>query len=463
MSGKIPKYAHPLDTQLAEANVFGWFGPMFQILGRHWLVALAAGVVSVIVQWLIAQLPWPLSLNPSAWAMRAFHAAVITAAAMIVTVMAYRLIAHREGLRYRIGEVNAAGDAVLRAVQVAVAWIAFGLLIQLALYLLVKLLIALFSAVGPQSANMLMAIVVVTYYGWPLIICLLAPIWFMLGVSNALSQAHAARSLEGPISVVLNSLRLVFSQKWRAFWPAFAFGAAVSLLLYLELKFKFIPASMFTPAAINIFIVLSVALSLAMMFVIERVYAPDLGVEVADEVAPELIAPPVPAAAATAAPAAPVAPAAPAAPAPHPVHTTSVAPESVGPAAAELIENELRMNRATGLAEMAERGLAADPKFFAAHADSTIALAKRLVQGQRPDLALRILQPFVKEQRNHRLHLTGSLLAAELLARDEAQLQSAARFLAQLKTYYPDEPMVDRLIRLTEKAIAGGGTKPPPA
>src|SRR5258705_5598959 len=285
MSGQIPKFAHPLDSQLAEANVFAWLGPMFQILGRHWLLALAGGVAPVTVEWLIAKLPWPPYMSLASWGMRAFHAAVTTAAAMIVAVMAYRLIAHREGLRYRIGEVNAAGDAALRAAQVAIAWIVFGLLIQLALYLLVKMLVALFSSVGPQSANMLMAIVVVTYYGWPLIICLLAPIWFMLGVSNALSQAHAARSLQGPISVVLNSLRLVFGQKWRGFWPAFSLGAPVSCLIYLELKFNFIPAALVTPTSVNLLIVLSVAMSLAMMFVIERIYAPDLGVEVADEVA----------------------------------------------------------------------------------------------------------------------------------------------------------------------------------
>jgi hypothetical protein len=217
---------------------------------------------------------------------------------------------------------------------------------------------------------------------------------------------------------------------------------------------------MVTSTSLNILIVLSVALSLAMMFVIERVYAPDLGVEVADEVAPELTAPPAPAGAAATAAETPPAPVTPAA---HAAHVAAVAPESVGPAAAELIESELRDNRATGLAEVTERGLAADPKFFTAHPDSAVALAKRLVQAQRPDLALRILQPYVKEQRNHRLHLTGSLLAAELLARDPAQLQATARFLAQLKTYYPDEPMVDRLIRLTDKAIAGGGARPPTA
>ena len=49
-----------------------------------------------------------------------------------------------------------------------------------------------------------------------------------------------------------------------------------------------------------------------------------------------------------------------------------------------------------------------------------------MVQAQRSDLALRILQPYVKEQQLHRLHLTGALLAADLLARDTQQLAAAA-------------------------------------
>jgi hypothetical protein len=121
----------------------------------------------------------------------------------------------------------------------------------------------------------------------------------------------------------------------------------------------------------------------------------------------------------------------------------------------------LRVNSASELADLVERGLTADARFFADHPESTVALAKRMVQAQRPDLALRILQPYVKDHQGHRLHLTGALLAAELLARDANQLPAAARFLARVKVLYPDEPMVDRLIRLTDKAIAESGSASP--
>jgi hypothetical protein len=125
----------------------------------------------------------------------------------------------------------------------------------------------------------------------------------------------------------------------------------------------------------------------------------------------------------------------------------------------------LRENRATGLRDLVERGLTADACFFADHPDSTVVLAKRMVQAGRPDLALRILQPYVKDRQSHRLHLTGALLAAELLARDVNQLPAAARFLAQVKALYPNEPIVDRLIRTTDKAIAeaAGASPQPPA
>jgi hypothetical protein len=46
-----------------------------------------------------------------------------------------------------------------------------------------------------------------------------------------------------------------------------------------------------------------------------------------------------------------------------------------------------------------------------------------------------------------------ALFVANLL-RDTKRLQDAARFLAQVKTLYPQEPMVDQLIKITDKAIA---------
>jgi hypothetical protein len=437
--------------------MLSWFGPMFQLLATHWLVALVAGVVTLMLQWVIAKLPWPnVYLMP--WWLTALRVLLTSVLATIVAVLAYRAIANREGLRFRVGEVNSPLDAAIRAMQVTVVWLVAGLLVELVLYALVRLIVAMVGSAGPPSSATVYTIIVVTMYGLPIVIFLLSPIWMMLAVASALSQAHAARSLEGGLTAVLNSLSLVFGAKWRVLWPAYLFGALAALVIFLEIKFKFLPYELFSPWFVNTLIVVFVAAGVVMTFVIERVYAPDLGLEVVPDIgsAPASAAPGAPA------PGAPTAVAsAPAAAAAAGKTAAPPAPASDGPAIANLIDDELRDNRADELASLTEHGLAADPRFFAAHPDNTIALAKRLVQAQRTDLALRILQPFVKEQSAHRLHLTGTLLAAELLSRDPGQLHAAAKFLERVKALYPNEPMVDRLIRQTEKAIAQAGTTPP--
>ena len=452
MTNQSLKYAHPLDLRLADETLFSWFGPMFQLFGSHWPVALAAGVASVVVRYLIGLLPWFAYIAYAPWWKVAIYGLVETVALTVVGVLAYRAIAHREGLRYRVGEVNASGSAALRGVQIAVVWIVLALLVELALVILSKLLVGMFSGSNPSSTTVVL-LIVAAIYGVPILIFLLAPIWVALGVSSALSQAHAARSLEGSIAAVFTSLRLVFSQKWRVAAPAYCFGALAGLIMYLQIKYSFLPAALMNPWLLNVLAIVMFGLGVTMTFVIERVYSPDLGIEPGAEPAP--VSESAPAASptpggGTVGAAAPTASAS-ATPAPSAAHA---------PAIAELVENELRINKTTELVDLTERGLAADPRFFAEHTESIVTLAKRMVQAQRPDLALRVLQPYVKEQRKHRLHLTGSLLAAELLSRDPAQLQSAARFLAQLKTYYPDEPMVDRMTRLTDKAIAAANAPP---
>jgi hypothetical protein len=52
------------------------------------------------------------------------------------------------------------------------------------------------------------------------------------------------------------------------------------------------------------------------------------------------------------------------------------------------------------------------------------------------------------------------LFVANLL-RDLKRLQDAAKFLTQVKALYPQEPMVDQLIKITDKAIAAASPAPP--
>jgi hypothetical protein len=143
-------------------------------------------------------------------------------------------------------------------------------------------------------------------------------------------------------------------------------------------------------------------------------------------------------------------------PPPAPLGPLPTAPREI----ADLLAADLTANRLQRLAETVEHGLAADARFFLPHPDQTLAVAKRLSAAQRADLALRIVQPYLKEHRGHRQHLTVALFVANLL-RDLKRLQDAAKFLTQVKALYPQEPMVDQLIKITDKAIAAASPAPP--
>lgn len=47
-----------------------------------------------------------------------------------------------------------------------------------------------------------------------------------------------------------------------------------------------------------------------------------------------------------------------------------------------------------------------------------------------------------------------ALYVANLLLNDLCRKAEAARFLGQVKAPYPNEPMVDQLMKATEKAVA---------
>ena len=80
-------------------------------------------------------------------------------------------------------------------------------------------------------------------------------------------------------------------------------------------------------------------------------------------------------------------------------------------------------------------------------ADIIMPLAKRLAAGARSDLAVRLLQPFVREQQQHKLHLTAALYAAHLVAQTLNKPTVARQFLANLKRLYPHEPLIDQQLK----------------
>ncbi len=460
MSNPSTNYGHPLDAELADTNLFAWFRPAFEVLGRNLPLMLAAGVALLLLSKLLAELPWPPAVY-SSWGMRTLQAFVSYVVFTAVGLAAYRTLARSEGARYAVDVVTPWARMAVVGIEICVVWTLAAMITQFGLWLIAKPIGGWLLGHGEAVLQMVIFVIAYAKYVLAVLVFILAPIWMMLGISSSLAQAFAVRSPESGLDAVLSALRLVFGQRARVLKPALIIGAGLGILILLEFKIDILPNVIGKPAFIDTLMVVSFAFGIAMTFVIERAYAPDLGLQIADDDGSDFTGSP--------------APTAPDAPLPmSPAGSTSTvtatpsaaAPPAAAPAdVAVTIESDMRNNRTTDLVSLVERGLDADPRFFAARPDSTVALAKRMVQAQRADLALRVLQPYVKEQQQHRLHLTGALLAADLLARDAQQLPAAARFLAQLKALYPNEPMVDRLIRLTDRALAdsGSGAPQPPA
>lgn len=434
MSAAAPASHHELDDRLADANMFAWYGPSFRLAFKHWPVSLAACLVSIALNqaffFVLTFTPWLHYGLPGlvTGAGGLFHAIVF----VVLGAVAYRFVAQREN----VGEVNAWGFLIVRALQIAAVWLVAAALVTGAIVLgAVGFGMALNDFADLGTLIVLGVILLVVLF-------LLMPIWFSLAVAGALSTVYAVRSAEGPFGAVAASLRLAFEQKWRVFWPSYLLAILAAVLYWVVniLQSAFFGFGLVL-ALLTTFV--TTAVGIMMTFVIERAYAPHLTLPEGGEAGAELpsrpkpgLVPPPPRARPAAASAAPL----------------PTAPSEI----AALLASDMSAHRVQRVVETVEAGLAADTRFFVAQPDHTLTVAKRLAAVQRSDLALRLMQPYLKEHREHRQHLTVALYVANLL-RDMKRAPDAVRFLAQVKTLYPNEPMVDQLIKITNKALAAEG------
>ena len=426
MNTATARHAHELDDRLANANMFAWYVPTFQLAFKHWPISLASGLAALGLERLLRALPWPYT----PWWVELVRDYVDALAYMALIAVAYRFLAEKEN----VGSVNDMAGTLTRALQVATIWlVASGVIGAVLFFGTMALYLGALSGNAPGFMALGAFVLLVGVVAF-----LLAPIWFSIAVAGALSTVYAVRSAENGFGAILASLRLAFDQKWRVFWPSYLL-AILAVALYAVLWFlngRFFGVGRWI---VDLTTFLTTALGVTMTFVIERAYAPHLtlpdgaerGAALPSRPRPGSVPPPR------------------MRPPPAPVGPLPTAPREI----ADVLAADLRTNRVQRLVETVEHGLKADARFFLAHPDHTLAAAKRLSAVQRSDLALRIVQPYLKDHRAHRQHLTVALFVANLL-RDTKRLQDAARFLAQVKTLYPQEPMVDQLIKITDKAIA---------
>lgn len=427
---------HELDDRLADATMWAWYGPAFRLAFKHWPLSLAVGLAAAGLDRVLATLPWMYGFR---WWSQLLTGYTEILAYGVVVVLGYRSLVALEN----VGTANERSVIVVRAIQVQTIWFIVGCLVFGAF--------ALLSLAGVGFVGTPNSIAGLLAYGWlslliSLVMFLLMPIWFSLMVASVLSDVYAVRSSETALSAVLTSLSLAFAQKWRVFWASYVL---VILLVVVTIVVGVIAA--FLPFGLRAFLgaiamVVPMALAVPMMFVIERSYAAHLTAPGGEEVGAELPERPEPG---TVPPPRVRTPPKPAEPLPSASHEI-----------ADRIVEDLRANRLQMLVEAVEQGIKADPRFFVAYPNETLAVAKRLAAVKRPDLALRLAQPYLKDHRTHRQHLTVALYVGNLLLRDLGRKTDAARFLGQVKTLYPHEPMVDQLIKITDKAIAGGADAP---
>jgi hypothetical protein len=477
---------HPFDARLVDANLFGWFMPIIEVFQRQFVILLVGGLVALALQFLLPYIAFSSPLfETRAWP-RIADWLVALALTSGLFAGAYALLAHNEGRAHGLGATESGGSIFAKATGLALIWTGVGLGIAIALMVVGYAVFKAFgSGIGGEvgiAALMLLGTVVAI--GAAVVFLLFAPFWVGLAIRYSLSFARIVRTEEGPWTAFRLAWQRVSAESWRYFWPAYV---VVLLLLGVAFLLAFQQALFGTTEVLSHLVaVVGFGFSLALAFVIERVYDTALGLEPdvdptsADEpdATPPADAPAgavVAAAAAasgsaTAAPAATQANTASSANAPGPPinaeqfaalldqHTYSarelrgLLARCTSPAAglAAARAQFLAMAQGARLAEaviLVEAALAGDGRFFVGVPDMVPPLAKRVASGGRPDLAVKMLQPFVKEQREHKLHLTAALFAAHLVAQNLKKPDAAKQFLLQLKQLYPHEQLIDQQLK----------------
>jgi len=461
LSGK-----HPFDARLAGANMFGWVSPLLELVQRQFPILLVAGLLGSALQLVLPQIAVSSAVfEPRLWP-RLIDALVALALSSSLFAGAYSVLASSEGRAYGLGATQPGSQIFLKATGLALVWAGVVVAIAIALgifaYAVFRSLGGGFTGGGIASLMLLGTIGLV---GMLIVLVAFAPFWIGLSIRSSLSFARIVRTEEGPVVAFRLAWQRVSTESWRYFWPSYVvmlvfIGASVLFALMSRMVGEFEVLRWLLSA-------LGFGLSIAFAFIVERVYDTWLGCEPGVEA--ESIEPRNPALSTMSASASTAA----SSNSPAPQLTPSQFAALLGQQActeqelsglmarcadlgASLVAARpqlLSLAQGPRLAEaviLVEAALKSDARFFAPTPDMVTPLSKRVASGGRPELALKILQPFVRESRNHKHHLTAALFAALLLAEHLKKTDVAKQFLRQLKQLYPDEQFIDQQLKRLE-------------
>jgi hypothetical protein len=471
---------HPFDARLVDANLLRWIAPIFEVVQRQFVLLLIAGLVALALQFILPYLAVSSPLFETRVWSRLFDGLIALALNSGLFATAYALLAHNEGRAYGLGSTESGGRLFFKATGLALVWagVTLGIVIVLSF-----VGFAIFKAFGSGLAGggiaAFMLLGIVGMIGLAIVFFVFAPFWVGLSIRYSLSFARIVRTEEGPITAFRLAWQRVSAETWRYFWPSY-----VVLLVLIAVAFllAFQQAIIGSPKILShIATIIGFGFSIAAAFVIERVYDTALGLEPDVEFETTEPADPNPAPSSANGAVGAASPAATQNAAANANAATSM--NSPGPPVtaqqfAALLDQHTYSARELGgllgrctdlgaslvavrpqllplaqgprLAEaliLVEEALKNDGRFFAPTPDLVTPLSKRVASGGRPDLAVKMLQPFVRDHRDHKLHLTAALFAAHLVAQNLKKPSTAKQFLLQLKQLYPHEQLIDQQLK----------------
>lgn len=457
---------HPFDARLAGANLFGWISPLLELVQRQFPLLIVAGLLGSALQLVLPQIAVSSPLfEPRLWP-RLVDALVALALGSGLFAGAYSVLASSEGRAYGLGATQPGSQIFLKATGLALVWAAVVVAVASALgvlaYVAFRSLGRGFTGGGIASLMLLGTIGLV---GMVIVLVAFAPFWIGLSIRSSLSFARIVRTEEGPLVAFRLSWQRVSTESWRYFWPSYVvmlvfIGASVLLALMSRMIGEFEVLRWLLSA-------LGFGLSIAFAFIVERVYDTWLGCEPGVEAgttepmdpAPSPMSASASTAASTDSPAPQLTPSQFAALLGQHAYTGQELSglmarcADLGASLVAVRPQLLSLAQGPRLAEaviLVEAALKSDARFFVPTPDMVTPMSKRVASGGRPELALKILQPFVRESRDHKHHLTAALFAALLLVEHLKKTDVAKQFLRQLKQLYPDEQFIDQQLKRLE-------------
>jgi len=461
--------SHPLDDELRDTMIHRWLLPPFRAIAVQPLILGMAAVLSVLLLWFATNIS-ASQLGVSYRTAEFVDALALSFFGFCIGVVFYKIYAEAEGSPYGVGWTVQWSELPLRAACLFLIWLVAQVLMVLALRLMSELIGRGFAGAFGQGRSVIGAAL-----GLSLALSVILPWALLLGFTQLMSIVLLVRTQSSPIEAFTTAFRVLWSDPMRVVFLVglcvFAFCLVLSIAVWLSGPIGLLTllsiwvhlASI--PAWAGALLYLAVLMwSYAFWFVLERAYLPELGLDPEAETAAEDGSSPVLETAleklkralqreqdSDNIKAAAVAVS---------LRRKEVSWPEVEALTAALLpaqrnalyrEIALALGAAqqwAALADLMQRGLADDTRFLADRPELILPYSRGLLGVGRHELSLRLLAPFLREQRARPEHLDAVLTSARLLMTHAGKPELARKMLEHFKAAYPDEPQIPQLIKI---------------